>query len=69
MLDIFEEIVCTHLAEVDEECDDIILEDYIKRQHIMRTIAQQHMPRQFFVISEPIFLEEYEEDEDGDQDY
>jgi len=69
MLELFEEIVCTHLAEVDEECDDIILEDYIKRQHIMRNIAQRYMPTQFIVLTEPIFLEEYEEDEDGDQDY
>tara|TARA_R110002050_G_scaffold161147_1_gene290697 strand:- start:12788 stop:12997 length:210 start_codon:yes stop_codon:yes gene_type:complete len=69
MLELFEEIVCTHLAEVDEECDDIILEDYIKRQHIMRNIAQRYMPTQFIVLTEPIFLEEYEEDEDGDKDY
>jgi len=69
MLELFEEIVCTHLAEVDEECDDIILEDYIKRQHIMRNIAQRYMPTQFIVLTEPIFLEEYEEDEDGNQDY
>jgi len=67
MLDIFEEIVCVHLAEVDEDGDDIILEDYIKRQHIMRNIAQQYMPTQFIVITEPIFLDE--EDEDGDKDY
>jgi|TARA_R110000787_G_scaffold62822_4_gene141883 hypothetical protein len=69
MLNLFEEIVCVHLAELDEDGDDIIIEDYIKRQHVLRNIVQQYLPTQFIVLTEPIFLEEYEEDEDGDKDY